>query len=117
MFGKMTGINIIPGRYPPGMITNPQLSTYKDIKIILVTDSWPDRNAILDAMNVGIPVIALCDTNNQANKIDLVIPCNNKGRKSIGLFFYILAREYMKAKGLIKNESEMKYNMTEFLED
>lgn len=116
MFGEMTGINVIPGRYPPGMLTNPELDTFKDIKIILVTDSWPDRNAIKDALNVGIPVMALCDTNNQANNIDLVIPCNNKGRKSIGLFFFIVAREYMKSKGIIKDETEMKYQPLDFME-
>lgn len=99
MFGKATGAKIFAGRYPPGILTNPSLENFIEAKIVLVTDSWPDRNVINDAIKIGIPVIALCDTNNQSNNIDLVVPCNNKGKKSLGLFFYILAREYMKNKG------------------
>src|SRR3989338_6878483 len=93
-FGKVTGIKVFPGRYPPGILTNPRLENYMEAKIIVVTDSWPDRNAINDALIIGLPVIALCDTNNQSNNIDLVVPCNNKGKKSLGLLFYILAKEY-----------------------
>ena len=92
MFGKIIGCRIFAGRYPPGILTNPALDKYTEVKIVLVTDSWPDRNAIMDAIKIGIPVIALCDTNNQSNNIDLVVPCNNKGKKSLGLFFWILAR-------------------------
>jgi len=117
MFGKVTGIKVITGRYPPGMLTNPSLEIYYEGKILLATDSWPDRNAILDANKVGIPVIALCDTNNQSNNIDLVIPCNNKGKKSLGLFFYILAREYLKKKGVIKKDSEFKEKIEDFTEE
>ena len=91
-FGKYTGSQIFAGRYQPGIMTNPALDTYIEAKVILVTDSWPDKNAIKDAIAIGIPVIALCDTNNQSNEIDLVVPCNNKGKKSLGLFFYLLAQ-------------------------
>ena len=104
-FMKATGAKGFAGRYPPGILTNPELNSYMEPKIILVTDSWPDRNAIMDAIKVGIPVIALCDTNNQANYIDLVVPLNNKGKKALGLFFWILAREYLKGRELIKNDT------------
>lgn len=103
-FGKMTGCKVFAGRYPPGILTNPSLENYMEVKVVLVTDSWPDRNVVNDAMKVGIPVMALCDTNNQSNNLDLVIPCNNKGKKSLGLFFYILAKEYMKNRGMYKGE-------------
>ncbi|MBU0627726.1 MAG: 30S ribosomal protein S2 [Nanoarchaeota archaeon] len=116
-FGKATGAKIIPGRYPPGMLTNPSLEIYYEAKIILVTDSWPDRNAILDANKIGIPVIALCDTNNQSNNIDLVVPCNNKGKKSLGLFFFILAKEYLKKRGVIANDSDFKGTVEDFTEE
>src|SRR3989338_10071791 len=92
IFGKITGAKFFAGRYPPGIMTNPKLKNYTEPKILVVTDAWPDRNAVLDAMKAGIPVIALCDTNNQANNIDLVVPCNNKGKKSLGLLFYIVTR-------------------------
>ncbi len=115
--GKETGMKVITGRYPPGMLTNPSLDIYSESKIVLATDSWPDRNAIVDANKVGIPVVALCDTNNQSNNIDLVIPCNNKGKKSLGLFFFILAKEYLKKKGLIKKDSEFKASIEDFTEE
>ncbi|MDP7179715.1 MAG: 30S ribosomal protein S2 [Candidatus Woesearchaeota archaeon] len=117
MFGKLTGAKVFAGRYPPGMLTNPQLDIYREAKIVLVTDSWPDRNAIIDAVKVGIPVISLCDTNNQSNNIDLVIPCNNKGKKSLGLFFWILTREYMRNRGLISDNSEFKDSVDDFTEE
>jgi small subunit ribosomal protein S2 len=98
MFGKLTGARVFAGRYPPGILTNPQLKNFTEAKVMLVTDAWPDRNAVQDAIKVGIPVVALCDTNNQANNIDLVVPCNNKGKKSLGLFFYILTKLYMESR-------------------
>ena len=116
-FGKLTGAKIFAGRYPPGILTNPNLDNFIETKIILVTDAWPDRNAINDALKIGIPVIALCDTNNQSNNIDLVVPCNNKGKKSLGLFFYILAREYMKRRGMIKSDKEFKAKIDDFTEE
>ena len=79
-----------------------------------MTDAWPDRNAVQDALKRGIPVIALCDTNNQANNIDLVVPCNNKGKKSLGLLFYILTKEYLKLKGELKKDSDFKATIEEF---
>lgn len=117
IFGKATGCAVIPGRYPPGILTNPALKNYREAGIILIVDSWPDRNAIKDALAMGIPVIALCDTNNTANNIDLVVPCNNKGKKSLGLFFYILAREYMKGRGMIKTDNEFTYPLEDFQEE
>ena len=117
MLSKLTGIRVFAGRYPPGILTNPNLDKFIEAKIVLVTDSWPDRNVINDAMKIGIPVIALCDTNNQSNNIDLVVPCNNKGKKSLGLFFWILTKEYMKKKGMIKNDSEFKATIDDFTEE
>ena len=111
-----TGIKVVPGRYPPGMLTNPALDIYHESKVILVTDSWPDRNAILDANKIGIPVVALCDTNNQTNNIDLVVPCNNKGKKGLGLFFFIFAREYLKSREIIKKDEDFKATLEDYTE-
>jgi len=116
-FGRHTGVKVFAGRYPPGILTNPKLDTYMEVKVILVTDSWPDRNAIKDAIQIGIPVIALCDTNNQSNEIDLVVPCNNKGKKSLGLLFYILAREYLRLRGKLGENEEPSFALEEFVEE
>ncbi len=116
-FQKVTGIRAFAGRYPPGVLTNPELKSFVEAKIVLVTDSWPDRNAISDANKIGIPVIALCDTNNTSNFIDLVVPCNNKGKKSLGLFFWLLAREYLRLRGTISSSEDFKEPMENFMEE
>jgi small subunit ribosomal protein S2 len=116
-FGKVIGCKIFAGRYPPGILTNSALEDFIEPKIILVTDPWPDRNVVDDAIKVGIPVIALCDTNNQSNNIDLVVPCNNKGKKSLGLFFWLVAREYLTKRGLIANPEEMKETLEDFSDE
>lgn len=101
LFGDLTGAKVFTGRYPPGILTNIQLKKFTEVKLIVVTDPWPDRNAVDDAIKSGIPVIALCDTNNQANNIDLVVPCNNKGKKSLGLLFWLVTKGYMENRGLV----------------
>jgi small subunit ribosomal protein S2 len=114
LFAKLTGCKFFAGRYPPGLMTNPNLSTFIEAKLVFVVDSWPDRNAVKDALKVGIPVVALCDSNNQTNGIDFVVPCNNKGKKSLGLIFYLISREYMKKLGLIKADAEFKHSVEDF---
>ncbi|MCF7871981.1 30S ribosomal protein S2 [Candidatus Woesearchaeota archaeon] len=115
-FAEITGVQYFAGRYPPGVLTNPSLKNFIEAKIILVVDAWPDKNAVEDALKIGIPVIAICDTNNQTNNLDLVVPCNNKGKKSLGLLFYLLAKLYATKTGLMK-ETEFKYTVDDFTEE
>ena len=117
LFSKLTGIKTFIGRYPPGVLTNPNLDKFIEAKVLLVTDPWPDRNAVLDAIKIGIPVIALCDTNNNVNNVDLVIPCNNKGKKSLGLVFWVLTKEYLRIRGIIKSEKDLKIKLDNFIEE
>ncbi len=117
LFSDATGIRTYPGRYHPGIMTNPQLEDFLEVKVIVVTDPWPDKDAVRDAVSIGAAVIALCDTNNECTYVDLVIPCNNKGKKSLGLFFYILAREYLKSQGSVKDDKDMKIPLEEFLKE
>ena len=116
MFSKVTGIRVFPGRYPPGILTNTNLDNFIEAKVLLIVDAWPDRNAIRDAIKVGVPVVALCDTNNQTNNLDLVIPCNNKGKKALGLFFHILATQYMRERGLLDRTKELDMTADDFTE-
>lgn len=115
-FAEITGCKYFAGRYPPGVLTNPSLKNFIEVKIMLVVDAWPDKNAVNDALKIGIPVIALADTNNTANNVDLVIPCNNKGKKSLGIVFYLIAKEYSTKTGLI-SEKDFKYTMDDFTEE
>lgn len=116
-FANVIGARVFAGRYPPGLLTNPNLKTFIEVKVLLVTDAWPDKNAVDDAIKIGIPVIALCDTNNQTNNIDLVIPCNNKGKKSLGLLFWILANEYKKHTGEVKEGETISETIDDFTDE
>jgi small subunit ribosomal protein S2 len=117
MFEKATGVRAFPGRYPPGILTNPQLKNFVEAKIVLAVDVVPDKNALKDALVSGIPTIALCDTNNSTNNIDLIVPCNNKGKKSLGLIFWILAKEYMTNKGLLNKGQAFEYSIEDFTDE
>ena len=112
LFSKLTDIRTFNGRYPPGIFTNMELETFIEAKLILVIDPWIDKNAVNDAAKVGIPVVALCDTNNDTLNVDFIMPCNNKGKKSLGLIFYILAREYLKSR-----KKEFNGKVEDFIEE
>ena len=114
---KLTGINVISGRYPPGILTNPELDTFVQPKVIVVCDPKTDKNAVKDAAKVGVPVVASCDTNNITNNLDLVVPCNNKGKKSVGLLFYVLGREYMRKKAMLRSDEELPVPLDDFIEE
>jgi small subunit ribosomal protein S2 len=106
MLAEVTGIQAQPGRFLPGTLTNPDSDTYLEPDIILLTDPIGDHQTLKEAVTAGIPVIALCDTNNITKYVDLIIPVNNKGRKSLALTYWLLAREILKARGVIESNDE-----------
>jgi len=99
MFAKATGARAITGRFIPGTLTNPKLHLYVEPDIIIVTDPAGDMQAVSEAVNVGIPVIGLCDTNNSTSNVELVIPTNNKGRKALALIYWLLAKKNLEERG------------------
>lgn len=114
VFSKVIGSRVIMGRVMPGILTNPARDDFCEPKLVLVSDPKGERQIIKEAIVVGIPVIALCDTDNSTKFVDWVIPCNNKGKKSLALIYYLLAREVLKAKGDIKKDDEFKVPVEEF---
>lgn len=113
-FSEVAGIRSIIGRFVPGTLTNPQLDTYTEARVILVTDPLADTQAIKEAIKVGIPIVALCDANNKTDYVDLVIPTNNKGRRSLAVIYWLLAREILKNRETIHDYSEFKYAVDDF---
>jgi small subunit ribosomal protein S2 len=110
MFAKIIGAEAITGRFVPGTLTNPVLSEYREPDVIVVTDPAIDAQAVKEATDVSIPVVALCDSNNQAENVDLVIPTNNKGRKALAIVYWILTREVLRNKGI----TEFPYKVEDF---
>lgn len=104
----------ITGRFLPGTITNPSFPGYYEPEIVIITDPMIDTQAIKEAVKMRIPIIALCDTSNETTGIDLVIPVNNKGRKSLATVFWLLAREVLKNRGTIKTDEEFTAKPEEF---
>jgi len=99
-FSKVTGIRVFTKKYPAGIITNTRLPVFFEPELAVIVDPWLDKNLLYDSTLINIPIISLCDTNNLTSNIDLIVPCNNKSNKSIGLVFWILAKEYLKLKGM-----------------
>jgi small subunit ribosomal protein S2 len=106
-FCTYVGCIPITGRILPGTFTNPSLENYIEPDVILVTDPRADSQAIDEAARMGIPVVALADTDNRVENIDLIIPVNNKGRKSLALVYWILAREILREQGKIPPDQDL----------
>ena len=113
MFSKATGADYVVGRFIPGTLTNPVLRDYREPDVVLVTDPAIDAQAVQEATDVGIPVVALCDSNNSIANVDLVIPTNNKGRKALALVYWLLAKEVLKNRGF----TEFTYTVEDFEAD
>lgn len=108
-FAKLTGVQLMKGRFTPGTMTNLKTKSFVEPSILFVCDPRGEKQAISEAAKVGIPIVALCDTDNETKYLDFVVPVNNKGRKSLALVFYILTRELMLKQGKIKNYDEFKH--------
>src|SRR5512143_662111 len=102
-FAELTGVSLVKGRFVPGLMTNMNVQGFMEPKLLLVCDPKGEHEALVEAAKNGVPVIGLCDTDNETKFIDVIVPINNKGKRSLALIFYILSREVMVAQGKIKS--------------
>jgi small subunit ribosomal protein S2 len=105
-FAQIIGAKHIVGRFIPGTLTNSRLRTYIEPEVILVTDPAADAQALSEAVKSGLPVVAICDANNRLRNVDLALPANNKGRRSLALVYWLLSREILKARGTVSSDME-----------
>ncbi len=112
--GEFTGMQALEGRFRPGILTNPNSKDFFEPEIILLTDPLADIQALHEAENIGIPVVALCDTNNETRYVDLVVPTNNKGRRALALIYWLLTKEILKEQGKIKSDEEFTAAVEDF---
>ena len=113
-FGKKIGAKYFAGRFVPGTLTNPSLRDYIEPQMLLVTDPAADQQAVREAITVGIPIIGLCDANNDTKYMDIIIPANNKGRRALATVYWLIAREYLKSKGTVKSDDDFGMEIEEF---
>lgn len=114
LLSKHTGINMLEERFRPGVLTNPNADTFLEPELLIITDPLADIQALHEAKNVGIPVIGLCDTNNQTKYVDFIIPTNNKGRRALALVYWLLTRAILKEQGKIDSYDDFGLKAEDF---
>lgn len=102
------------GRFLPGLISNPLQPKHVEPKLVIVTDPRADKQAMEEASLVGIPVVALCDTDNIFSYVDLAIPVNNKGRRALAMTYWLLARQVLRERKEIPFDSSIQLSIDDF---
>ena len=114
-FCEVLGCRAVTSRFIPGSLTNPIIDTYiKDASLVIIVDPHADKVILREAKLARIPVVSLIDTDDTLTGIDLAIPANNRGKKALGLAFWLLARHIMLELGKISSEDEFPYTLEEF---
>jgi small subunit ribosomal protein S2 len=113
-FCEVTGATPIIGRFIPGLLSNPLYPNRIDPEVIIVSDPRADAQAVKEASNVGIPIVALCSTDNEFAGVDLVIPTNNKGRRALAVIFWLLARQVLRERGELPPDKDPPATIEDF---
>lgn len=114
IFAKAIGTKVFAGRFVPGTMTNPNLPQFVEPEVLLATDPAADEQSLREALNIGIPITALCDANNETRNVDIVIPTNNKGRRALAMVYWLLTREILKARETILSNEDYKLTIDDF---
>ena len=113
-FAESCGFECIAGRFTPGRLTNPEMRFFIEPKVIVLTDPAADAQAFREATNISIPVIAMCDSNNLTTNVDVIIPGNNKGRRSLALIYWLLSREILRIRGELGADEDLEETIDDF---
>ncbi|NWF97170.1 MAG: 30S ribosomal protein S2 [Candidatus Thorarchaeota archaeon] len=116
-FAYYIGASAFTERFVPGTFTNPSMRgprTYIEPGLVILTDPRTDQQALEEASRIGVPVIALCDTDNVTTNVDLVIPSNNRGRKALALVYYLLTTQVLRERGDIPPDGETAFTPEDF---
>jgi len=106
-FSQYTKSVAVTGRWTPGMLTNQNTKKFVEPRLLILTDPRIDYNALLESSYVNIPIIALCNTDNNLAYVDCAIPCNNRSKKSLAMVYWLLTREVLALKGEAQSFDEL----------
>ncbi len=113
-FSEVVGAVPIISRFIPGLLSNPIYPNRIEPDVVVVSDPRADVQAIREASSTGIPVVALCSTDNDFADVDVVIPTNNKGRRALAVIFWLLARQVMRERGEIPPDGDIGLAIDDF---
>jgi small subunit ribosomal protein S2 len=113
-FCEVVGATPILGRFIPGLLSNPLYPNRIEPGVIVVSDPKADVQAVKEASTVGIPVVALCSTDNDFSDVDLAIPTNNKGRRALAVIYWLLARQILRERGEIPPDGDISQSIDDF---
>jgi small subunit ribosomal protein S2 len=113
-FCEVTKATPIIGRFIPGMLSNPLHPGRIEPSVVIVSDPKADVQAVVEAAAIGVPVIALCSTDNDFASVDFVIPTNNKGRRALAVVYWLLARQMLRERGEIPPDGSPTLSLDDF---
>lgn len=113
-FCQVIGATPIVGRFIPGMLSNPLYPDRLEPSVIIVSDPKADVQAVKEAATIGVPVVALCSTDNDFSFVDFVIPTNNKGRRALAVIYWLLARQILRERGEIPTDGDLSQSIEDF---
>lgn len=113
-FCEVTKATPVAGRFIPGLLSNPLYPNRIEPEVLVVSDPRADAQAVKEAAAVGIPVVALCSTDNEFAGIDLVIPTNNKGRRALAVIYWLLARQVLRERGELPADKDLSAAIDDF---
>jgi len=89
------------------MLTNQITKTFTEPRLLVLTDPRIDVNALKESSYVNIPIIALCNTDNNLQYVDCAIPCNNRAKRSLAMVYWMLTREVLILRGTLKQGEQL----------
>jgi len=113
-FCEVTGAVPIVGRFIPGLLSNPLYPDRIEPHVLIVSDPRADSQAVKEASSVGIPIVALCSTDNEFSGVDLVISTNNKGRRALAIIYWLLARQTLRERGELPLDKDLPLAVEDF---